>query len=209
MRIHEPLDDILKRPYTKKVVRFLLSFPDGEWSGLEIARSAGVNHMAGHRALRVLEEQGVVVRRRIGSAFAYHLVKEHVLIPPLKRLLESEQGFSATLEEVIRTFVESRGLKEKVLNVTLFGSVARKEEAARSDIDLFVVVGDETARSQVEDLCMGPLSSEIGSKFGNPLAPMVYTLKRVRQLRREKKALVSNVEKEGKTVLGTPLKELR
>lgn len=209
MRIHEPLDDVLKRPSTKKVVRFLVSLPEGEWSGLEIARNAGVNHMAGHRALRVLEEHGIVVRRRIGSAFAYRLVKEHVLIPLMEGLFASENGVAATLAEIIRSFVKSHGLREQVLSVTIFGSVARKQETARGDIDLFVVVRAEKARSQVEELFVGPLSSEVGSKFGSPLAPMVYTRTRVRQLRREKNALISNVEKEGKTVFGSPVTEIR
>lgn len=91
-------------------------------------------------ALADLNELGIVHQQPVGRAVTHVLNPDHYAVPAL-RMLASPLD---TLRDLVRTFVDervARGLPEP--SVWLFGSTARGEAHAKSDVDLAVVTDDE------------------------------------------------------------------
>lgn len=81
-------------------------------------------------ALKAWEQIGVVESRPVGRAYVYEVNDDHVAVPPLRALVDP----LASLTEVV---VASVG--DEVDAVVLFGSIARGEATADSDVDLAVI----------------------------------------------------------------------
>ena len=98
---------------------------------------------------------------------------------------------NALLEQVTRTIVERFHPKR----IVLFGSHARGEAGADSDLDLFIEM--HTSRRPPER------AIEVSAAFGLrpwPLDVVVYTPEEVQRLRGVSGTLLSAIEKEGKVL---------
>jgi predicted nucleotidyltransferase len=80
-----------------------------------------------------LVEQGVVIRRQAGQAKLYGLNRDHLAAP----YIEGLGALRAELVERLRETVAAWEMPPSV--VLLFGSVARGEAGAESDLDLLVL----------------------------------------------------------------------
>lgn len=102
--------------------------------------------------LNRLVEHGLVKAQPAGAATLYRLNREHLLAEPLLAMVTA----SATLTSRIRD--EIRSWDHPAVAAALFGSYARGQAHARSDIDLFLVRPDGTDedapgwRAQVDSL---------------------------------------------------------
>lgn len=103
-------------------------------TGREIARLAGRSSHSGVRgALSRLVESGLVDRREAGRAFLFELNREHLAAPAVEILAEMRTELFARLRREIDSWAIAP------VHVSVFGSTARGDGDARSDIDLFVV----------------------------------------------------------------------
>lgn len=99
-----------------------------------------------------LVEHGLVNAQPAGSATLYRLNREHLLAEPLLAMVAA----SATLTNRIRDEIGS--WDHAAVAAAIFGSYARGQAHAGSDIDLFLVRPDDTAedvrgwRAQVDSL---------------------------------------------------------
>ena len=80
--------------------------------------------------------------------------------------------------------------KAPVLKAVLFGSVARGDEEAGSDIDLFLLVNDDKAKAQAQKQAEA-LAEKCLELFGNALSPYILTLAEYKQPRNKK--LIDNI----------------
>ena len=111
------------------------------------------------QALTSLVGLGVVESRTVGRASVHSINEEHYAIQPLRALLDP----FAALESVVRGAVGS-----SVDAVILFGSVARGEATAASDVDLVVVAPPEwDGRAELEEL--------VRARLGNDCDVLVFT----------------------------------
>jgi len=111
------------------------------------------------QALASLVGLGVVNSRTVGRAMVHTINEDHYTIRPLRVLLDPV----AALREAVRGVVGSN-----VDAVILFGSVARGEATADSDVDLVVLASpgwDE--RTELEDV--------IRARLGNDCDVLVFT----------------------------------
>lgn len=122
-------------------------------TGRRVARLAGEGSQQGiWKALNRLVDEGVVEREEAGSAALYTLNRDHLAAPAIE-LLANLRG--ALLERLRRTFGD---WAIKPMHASMFGSAARGDGDAGSDIDLFIVrpkgVGreDKTWRTQIDEL---------------------------------------------------------
>ena len=102
---------------------------------------------------------------------------------------------NALLEQVTRTIVERFHPKR----IVLFGSHARGEAGADSDLDLFIEM--HTSKRPPER------AIEVSAAFGLrpwPLDVVVYTPEEVQRLRGVSGTLLSAIEKEGKVLYEQP-----
>lgn len=111
------------------------------------------------QALANLVELGVVESHTVGRAMVHTINEDHYAIEPLRVLLDP----FAALREAVRDVVGSR-----VEAVILFGSVARGEAAAGSDVDLVVLASpDWGGRTDLEDA--------VRVRLGNDCDVLVFT----------------------------------
>lgn len=111
------------------------------------------------QALASLVGLGVVESRPVGRAMVHTINEEHYAIQPLRVLLDP----FAALREVVKLSVGPG-----VAAVILFGSVARGDATADSDVDLAVLASSEwEGRSDLEDA--------VRARLGNPCDVLVFT----------------------------------
>ncbi len=114
---------------------------------VENASEAGVR-----KALGRLVDQGIVIEHRVGSRFSYSANREHLLWESVETLFAARRLLRGRVESQIATWDVAP------LSVELFGSVARGESDATSDVDLLIVrptltpAEEEIWGSQVADL---------------------------------------------------------
>ena len=94
-----------------------------------IARLSGVSHAQVSRVLPGLVELGLVERREAPPSSLFRLVSEHVAVGPLKALARGRDGLIEEMERV------AAALPVKPESLIVFGSFARGEADAQSDID--------------------------------------------------------------------------
>lgn len=111
------------------------------------------------QVLATLVELGVVESHPVGRAMVHTINEDHFAIEPLRVLLDP----FAALREVVRGVVGS-----SVDAVILFGSVARGEATADSDVDLVVLASpDWDGRTELEDA--------VRARLGNDCDVLVFT----------------------------------
>lgn len=169
MRFHEPLDDILGSRIKVRILR-LLHRTRGQFTGREISRLIGYSPTHTISNLRDLESEGLVVSLRAGKTDLFSLNERSSAVKGvLDPLLRWEQNLYTELAGI---FEEQLG--KRLLEVRLFGSVARGEEQQDSDVDLLLVVRDDADIESTEEDAAST-SIEAGNRFGLPVVPFVVT----------------------------------
>ena len=164
------LDSVLGSPTRLRLSRVLLESPARRWTGRELAKAAGVSTAQAARDLRELHDVGILRRDVHGRSFAWGWNGDHILAPSLSELFELEANLGKELKREIGKAL--RGLP--IQQARIFGSVARSEERADSDVDLFLQVRGKVDKARVED-ALDDVRRRIWVRFGNPLTPLVYT----------------------------------
>jgi predicted nucleotidyltransferase len=136
------------------IARLLAAFTAEPGRGFyqrELQRITGAHLRQLQRDLVRLEQSGLVERRAHGNRVYYQAVAAHPAFPELRGLMAKTLGVG----EVLRAAFETLG--ERVDFAFVYGSVARGDDAAGSDVDLFVV-GPVTRKE---------LSAVLGSATGS------------------------------------------
>ncbi|MGH2939515.1 MAG: nucleotidyltransferase domain-containing protein [Solirubrobacterales bacterium] len=112
----------------------VLAGADEEFTGRRIHQVLGRGSEQGVRkAADRLVGQGIVSRRQAGQAKLYSLNRSHLAAPYIEGLGSLRTRLIERLKEL------TEGWEEPAAAVFLFGSVARGEADATSDLDLFVL----------------------------------------------------------------------
>lgn len=142
-------------------------------SGSAVAKRAGMGLLAVQNALADLERLGVVLVERGTVEHRYRLNFKHYLVRHgLQTLYEAERGMVKALAGELRPLLEGC-----VVTAGLFGSFARGEATAGSDIDLLVIVETLKDRERVSALLSDNLS-EITERYGLPVQPVIFERRR-------------------------------
>lgn len=119
-------------------------------SGRELARRAGRSSTGVQHALDRLVEHGLVARLESGRAFLYTLNRDHLLAPVVEKMIEARPELVQRLRDRIGAW------RLPAVHASLFGSAARGDGDAGSDIDLFLVrpagAGEDLWAEQVDGL---------------------------------------------------------
>jgi predicted nucleotidyltransferase len=110
-----------------KVLSFLAKFSDKEFHEREIARRTGISYGSANRVLNALFADGILVRRRVGKMLFYSFNSRD----PLSKTFKIFASVS-----LLRPLIKE--LREYALEIVLYGSCARGEDASVSDMDLFI-----------------------------------------------------------------------
>ena len=194
MQFHNFAENLLGSRVKIKLVRQLL-LEEAITSERDLAKLLGISHTAVSKTLKELHEFNLVSPMRVGSVIIWQLNKDSY----------SYQFLSGSFKEGIKTIplsdlkkdIESELSFSYVKKVIIFGSVAEGREIPNSDIDLFILVGNEKDKKKMLPP-LSDLSTYIINKFGNALSPHIFTPKDLMNTKNKK--LLENVN-EGIIVL--------
>jgi predicted nucleotidyltransferase len=144
-----------------QVLRAMLLGPRKEWYLSQLARHTGAAPSHLHRELTALTEAGILARRVEGRQTYYASNPQSPLNPELTGVVRKLAGAAAVLRAVLEPF------RSKIRCAFIFGSMARAEERAESDIDLFVV-----GKLSLQDLL--PALRRAEHALRRPVNPTIY-----------------------------------
>jgi predicted nucleotidyltransferase len=172
MRLDDSLDDVFRGRSHAPVLRALFRLPVGiDASIREVARRAGVTHPTASGVLESLRKQGLARRRRTLLADEYCINPSHVLIEPLRALIEVEASVSSSLERSLRDLILDRA--PWVREAHLFGSAVDGTMNTDSDIDVAVLCPPRRARGLPR--IMEEIGDEIADRYGNRIDVLIGT----------------------------------
>ena len=168
----------------RRILGWLLGHPDESFYLRQIVRSTGAALGAAQRELEQLTGAGLLLRTVQGQQVYFQANREAPIFPELQGLFAKTAGLTDLLREALAP------LAERVLMAFVFGSAARGELRASSDIDL-LVVGDAPFQDVVASLAGAQ------ERLGREVNPTVYPLDEFRSKLRAKHHFLT-------TVLGEP-----
>lgn len=167
-------------------------------TGREVARLAPEGSQPGvWKALSRLADDGLVDRQEAGSALLYSLNRDHLAAPAVEILT----GLRGMLVTRLRDAIG--GWELPPLHASLFGSAARGQGDAESDIDLFVVresaveANDPRWRAQLDGL-----ARSIRRWTGNRAGISEISETDLERLRTERPAIVAELESDAVALFG-------
>ena len=140
---------------------------------------------ATQRELGQLTDAGILHRVRRGNQVYYQANRKNPIFVELKSILAKTSGIRDILHEAVTS------LKDRIKLAFVYGSIARGEEKASSDVDL-MVVGERSFSDVVSTL------AKIETKLGWEVNPTVYGPREFREKLAAKNHFLSAVAKEKK-----------
>ena len=173
------------------VLRTLYGRSDESFYLRQLVRAVGTGHGALQRELKRLTDMGLIVRRSQGNQVLFQANAQSPIFSEIKSLITKTVG----IHDVIRSSLAPLGAEIRI--AFIYGSVARQQERANSDIDL-MVLGNIPFGEVVSAL--GPAQRALGREIN----PTVFAVDEFRSKLASANHFLRNVMKEKKLfVLGT------
>lgn len=144
-----------------EALRLLFQAPYREMHLRELARQSGLSIRAVQKEIAILGSIDLITIRKDGNRSYIRANPEHPAYPQLSAFIHKVDGLSEALEKAFEGV-------EEVEIAFIFGSVAKGEEKAASDVDL-MVIGRIGLRALV------PILRPIGLRFGREINPHLLT----------------------------------
>ena len=128
----------------------------------EIAREVDASVGAVQRELENLSKVGLILRKSVGNQVFYQANRDTPIFPEMRGLINKTIGIFGVLRSALRP------LSKQIVVAFVYGSVAREQETALSDVDL-MVVGKATLDEVLSRL------STVEKSIGRSINPTVYT----------------------------------
>jgi predicted nucleotidyltransferase len=177
----------------------VLARADDEFTGRRIHRVLGHGSEHGvRRAANRLVEQGIVTRRQAGQANLYSLNRSHLAAPYVEGLGSLRGQLIERLKGAVAGWHRSPSI------VFLFGSVARGEAGADSDLDLLVVRRSDVEGEDPEwEEQLAALERDATAWTGNEARVLEFAQQDLSD--REVRGIVEEALQEGIPIFGTRL----
>ena len=127
------LMDLLFGSYRQRILGTLLLHPEQTYHVRELARMTNTTAGTLHKELSRLAESGLLLREKQGNQIRYQANRQCPIYSELASVFRKTTGLADVITAAIQPLAANIEL------ALIFGSVARGEETAASDIDLLVV----------------------------------------------------------------------
>lgn len=172
----------------------------------ESASGRYIHELSGNKALQttqqILDELvsiGMVRVRRVGAANAYRANRDHILWGPVEAILATRARLESSITEILEA-----AFGERLSGAMLYGSVARGDATAESDIDI-LAVWDEEVEDDLEAIIVADASDRIARLSGNPAQIIALTRSELDALVEADDPLVQSLRREGRRIAGAEL----
>jgi predicted nucleotidyltransferase len=129
------LSEILSSRTRAGIFEVLFGWDQQELHSREISRRTDVTLSTIQQEMKKLEGLDLVKRRQDGNRVYFQANRNHPLFPEIRNLTVKTSGIVPLLREALLP------LENKIVCAFIFGSVARSEEQAHSDVDI-MIIGD-------------------------------------------------------------------
>lgn len=134
MDLSNPLRSVA--PSVEADVLAVLAGTHAPLSGLRIQQLAERSYGQVRHVLQRLVEHGLVMAERHGNTSTYVLNRDHVLAAPVEAMVEGASTVEASIQDLVNQW------EVQPVIAALFGSFARRDGNAASDIDVLLVRPD-------------------------------------------------------------------
>jgi predicted nucleotidyltransferase len=194
MKFNAALDPLMGSLTKLRLLRTLLPVPQRRWTGRELARAAGVSTAQAARDLGDFLDVGILLREVQGRSYSWRVNERHILVKEISRLLD----FEAQLRDNLLRDVGELIVKTPIRRALVFGSIARGDERADSDVDLFLELKTPRDRQSVAS-ALEKVRERVWDRYGNPVSALVYTEAETRKPKNP--ALLDSISQEGLRVI--------
>jgi predicted nucleotidyltransferase len=163
MSTHNGLADLLFGQTRGAILALLYGRADQSFYTRQIAREVDASVGAVQRELENLSKVGLIVRTSLGSQVFYQANRDASIFREMQSLVKKTIGIFSVLRSALHP------LATRILVAFVYGSVAREEETAQSDVDL-MVVGKATLDEVLSRL------STVEKTIDRPINPTVYSV---------------------------------
>ncbi len=175
------LSDALFSGVQQRVLGLLFGQPSRSYYANELITLAGAGSGAVQRELAKLAQVGLVRTQRVGNQKHYQANPDSPIFSELCLIVQKTHGLAEPLRAALAP------LADRIQAAFVFGSVAKHEDTALSDIDLMVVS---------DDLSYGDLFGvleNVGMELGRTVNPTILTAKELSKRRTRGDAFISRV----------------
>lgn len=161
--------------------------PEKEWYLSELAASLGTGPSSLQREIDALVQVGILAKRVDGRRSYVKANEGSPVFPELRGLIEKTSGIVPMLREAIK---RTKGLKISFI----YGSLARGEEGAESDVDVMLL-------GNVSTMELSPKLRAVEVAVGRQINPTVFSLDEFSRKVAEKNHFLRTVLGNKKTML--------
>ena len=175
------LADALFSTTQQRLLGLLFGQPDRSFYATELIALAGAGSGSVQRELARLEQSGLLTARRIGSQKHYQANPDSPIFEELRGIARKTVGLAEPLREALAP------LASKLEAAFVYGSVAKKEDTASSDIDL-MVISDAVSHADIFRTL-----EPVTERLRRTINPTVYTPGELKKRIKDKKHFVTRV----------------
>ena len=183
------LADALFSNVQQRVLAYLFGQPERSFFATELIKLAGGGSGAVQRELARLEDSGLVMVTRLGTQKHYQANPKSPIFSELCGIAQKTVGLAEPLREALKP------LAKRIDAAFVFGSVAKRNDTAASDIDVLVL------SDSVEYADVFAVLQSAETKLGRTVNPTVYTPPNWRRKRKDGNAFVVRVSAQPKIFL--------
>jgi len=178
---HSSVADALFTGTQQRVLALLFGQPNRSFYASELIALAKAGSGAVQRELAKLSESGLVTVTKVGSQKHYQANANSPIYAELHGITQKTVGLAEPLRNALAP------LAKKVRAVFVYGSVAKRQDTAASDIDL-MVLSDELSYGDVFAVL-----EEAGQRLGRTVNPTILTHPEFRRRMKRKDAFLTRV----------------
>jgi uncharacterized protein len=190
------LGDLLFGQTRGRILALLYGMPDQAYFTRQIARQVGTSAGTVQRELETLSQIGLIERSATGMQVFYQANRDHPAYAELHSLVAKTAGAFHILRSALAP------LAKKIAFAFVYGSMARGDENAGSDVDL-MVIGDVS----LDELLAQLTSAE--RDLGRSINPTVFSLKEFKSKMRDGNHFLKSVTRGKKVFIVGDEDELR
>lgn len=180
------IGDALFTKTQQRVLGLLYGKPKQSFYTNEIVRRADMGRGTISRELNRLVSAGILVIRHEGNQHYYSANPDNPVYNDLVNIVRKTFGITDVIREALMPVYEQIDL------AFIYGSIAKKEETASSDIDLLVIT-DLLAYTDLMTVL-----SDVESSLARPINPSIYTMVQIKDKLQQSNAFLTRVMEQPK-----------
>ena len=181
VRTGTSLADALFSTIQQRVLAYLFGQPERSFFATELIRLAGGGSGAVQRELARLADSGLVTVSRVGTQKHYQANSKSPIFSELCAIAQKTVGLAEPLRDALKP------LAKRISGAFVYGSVAKKQDTAASDIDLMVVSSSLTYADLFAAL------ENASGRLGRKVNPTIYSPRELAKRVKQGNAFVTRV----------------